>query len=126
SHSLTCTQACRDIRHLPVHLKRHNSYEPWPSIHQMDFTIKHYIQGGLSDKDKGMNDLLNDIHFKYSPNNNIDIPLSLHDMKHYLRLAPQLMPHILDNCPKTPLFSIKEILSNIMADSDRVSQMEFG
>ncbi len=122
-HSFICSHICREIQHLPEALPKQVAYHPWLSKNQMDFTIKYYIQGGMTDA--VMSSFLKDLHFTYSTGG-VDIPQSLHDMKSQLKMVPQLKPYRIEGCPHTPLFRLKDILSNVMTDTELVSQMEFG
>ena len=122
-HHLTCNSACTDIQHLKQPLQRQSSFHPWKSHNQMHFTINHYINGGLSDTK--IDSLLHDLHFQYSTHT-LDIPLSLIEMKNCIKQIPKLSVRRASEGSKTPIFSMNEVIANVLADEELVSHMEFG
>ncbi len=83
---------------------------------------KHYIKGHVSEK--WINYLLNDLHYRYS-SGNVDIPLSVYDMKKYLDVIPRIKPHHLDSTSEQTIFMIKDVIPNVMVDCHLVNNMVF-
>ncbi len=125
THILDCNNDCLIHKHLPRPLPRQppGSHSPWPTLNQMEFCIKHFLKGGMSEQ--RMDDLLHDIHFKYT-NGNVDVPLSTYDIKQYINSIPTLkVVPIPNTSKKTSVFSVKEVLSNILANDNLISSMNF-
>ncbi len=123
SHSLICQDTCLDL-HLPSPLKRQpdHSHHPFQSKQHLHFCINHYINSNITDNNT--NKLLYDIHNTYTTTP-INLPQSVYEIKRDLSNIPKIQSFTLNDHPKSPLFNIGDIISNIMADKNLSSHLKF-
>ncbi len=124
THSYKCDTNCQ-CDHLPKPLEQQieNSSYPFPSQSYLDFVIEHKMKSNISDIN--MDKLLKDLHTKYQQSGHLNIPHSVAEIKRYLSRMPRMKSHTLPNYPKSPLFKIADVLSNVLNDDFLFSRMCF-